>query len=732
MDNRPHSRKKVISSGSSSVGANSSSSSNRTSTNRPFIGGGQGRKGSSLLIVIIMIVIYSFMNLNNKPSSNNITPTQNQNTNNYAQSNNYEVNRNVSASAREKYTKLTGNDTTTLMIYMIGSDLESKYGMATKDLNEILYGYQLNDNLNVVIETGGASTWRNNVISNRTIQRYTITKNGLTPLENNVYNKSMTEEDTLYDFIKYSNNNYPADRNILILWDHGGGSIGGFGYDEKFKGSSLSIDRLANALKRSKVKFDIVGFDACLMATLETAISLEPYADYLLASEEVEPGNGWYYTNWIKELSSNTSINTLDLSKLIIDDYIANSDTRSQLTLSLTDLSELSGTLPSSLTNFSKNISSLLKDEQYGFVSNARANTKEFASYQKLDQIDLVDFANNIGTDEAKDLANTIKEAVKYNRYRNIDKSNGLSIYFPYSNKRFLSSADAIYENIEIGDEYRSAISSFAAFNTGGQIYGTNNGGNSLFDVLMNNVPSSSNSNVDILSLLTNSLDSNMFNGIDLNMISNFIGKNSINNNSIQVSTYNNQDVVHLSEEEWKLINKIELNVLVKEGNGYIDLGLDNVFEFNERNDLIVDFDGTWLALDGNIVSYRLLSDEKIDNDYITKGYIPAYVNGDLSNIIVQFSESDPYGRIIGKVESNDLTTLSKMSDLESGDSIVLVADYYENNNKGIIEISDAITYDPSFRLTNIDVANNDFIYSYKFSDIYNNSFWINPIQYSK
>ena len=57
----------------------------------------------------------------------------------------------------------------------------------------------------------------------------------------------------------------------------------------------MTLDEIATALKNGGCDFDMAGFDACLMATLETAMVLEPYADYMIASEEVEPGNGWYY-----------------------------------------------------------------------------------------------------------------------------------------------------------------------------------------------------------------------------------------------------------------------------------------------------------------------------------------------------------------------------------------------------------------------------------------------------
>ena len=58
---------------------------------------------------------------------------------------------------REKYTKVRGKgkDKVTLMVYMIGSDLETNSGMATSDLNEMVYGGTDNPKLNVIVETGG-------------------------------------------------------------------------------------------------------------------------------------------------------------------------------------------------------------------------------------------------------------------------------------------------------------------------------------------------------------------------------------------------------------------------------------------------------------------------------------------------------------------------------------------------------------------------------------------------
>ncbi|HBA51252.1 MAG TPA: hypothetical protein DCZ91_26330 [Lachnospiraceae bacterium] len=96
---------------------------------------------------------------------------------------------------------------------------------------------------------------------------------------------------------------------LAVLLGGGGGSVSGYGYDEKFSSSgSMNLSGLTSALKACNVKFNFIGFDACLMATAETALTLSPYADYLIASEETEPGVGWYYTDWLTSFGEDTSI----------------------------------------------------------------------------------------------------------------------------------------------------------------------------------------------------------------------------------------------------------------------------------------------------------------------------------------------------------------------------------------------------------------------------------------
>ena len=385
------------------------------------------------------------------------------------------LNTSVDDNTRQKYTNIIGNgqDTVTLMIYLCGTDLESRSKMATSDLQEMISA-EFSEQVNVIIYSGGCKGWQNSAMSSQTNQIWQVKEDGLVCLEKDLGSHAMTDPDTLSYFIKWCAKNFPANRNALIFWDHGGGSVSGFGYDEKYASSgSMSLAKIDEALTDGGVKFDFVGFDACLMATTENALMLSKHADYMIASEETEPGIGWYYTNWLTKLSQNTSMSTLEIGKNIIDDFV---DTCGQklrgqsTTLSIVDLAEAESTIPEALANFSADTYGLIKNEEYAKVSNARNDTREFGSSSKIDQVDLVHLAKNMGTEEGDALVKVLLSAVKYNRTSsNMANSYGLSIYFPYRKTSMVDTAVGTYKQIGMDDEYTSCIKAFAKMTASGQ-----------------------------------------------------------------------------------------------------------------------------------------------------------------------------------------------------------------------------------------------------------------------
>ena len=227
--------------------------------------------------------------------------------------------------------------------YMCGADLESQNACATIDLQEMLQ-VPLPEGVQVVIETGGAKAWQNEVMSANSLGRYLYSGNMLEFLEEKP-DASMGDPGTLVDFLRFCNQNFPAEHQVVTFWDHGGGSLAGVIFDEKHNNDSLSIPELKTAFAAAPAAsgaYELVGFDACLMATVDIAATIRPYARYMVASEESEPGCGWEYTGLFSALARDTSMNGAALGRAICDTFYAGCEAvgvQEMTTLSVIDLS---------------------------------------------------------------------------------------------------------------------------------------------------------------------------------------------------------------------------------------------------------------------------------------------------------------------------------------------------------------------------------------------------------
>lgn len=656
----------------------------------------------------------------------------------------------VSSEARAKYTTLRndGTDEATILVYMIGTDLESQYGMATSDLNEMLKA-EKSDQVHILIETGGTKQWQNNVISSRNNELYEVTSNHQLQRLDTSASRDMTDPDTLTEFIQDGVSRYPSSNRVfLILWDHGGGSVSGYGHDELYPNGTMNVSEFADALKNANVKFDAVGFDACLMANAETALAASPYADYLIASEETEPGTGWYYTDWITALSKNPSLSTVELGKQIIDDFIsANASTGDKTTLSITDLAEFETLVPPALNTFSESLNEEIQAGEYQKVADARFVTREFAASSHIDQIDLVHFCENLGTDEAEALADAVRSSLKYNRSNGISDASGLSIYFPYTRTKYVTQAAGIYDEIGMDSSYTEAIRSFATLEASGQIV-TGSSTPTIFGLLSGSSSYNGNdswnySSGDILSLLLgsssapassssygSSLESLLGgNSYDSDLLSQYAAllsdRGTFDASELTVSEVNGNAVLQLSESQWSLIRQITQNVWVDDGLGYIDLGSDNVFSFDDEGNLLVDYDGTWLSIEGQPVSYQMLSDEYDDSDgsYVTKGSVPILLNDEPASLLVEFTEEHPDGFVTGVLKNYEDGVSSRTLQLEEGDAIEFTADYYSYGGtyQDSYRIGTPITYEGSLELGTYRISGQKCMYTYVLTDVYNN-----------
>lgn len=197
----------------------------------------------------------------------------------------------------------------TVMLYLCGTDLETDQGSASYNLNEI--GQTVpNPAVNFVVATGGTEQWHADeedypyvgiTIDSKHNQYWKYDEKGFTLSQTLDKAYDMTEPETLSAFMRWAQENSPAERYVLVLWDHGGGSNGGLFVDQNFPESpSMSVAELGSALKESGIHLDTLIIDACLMANLATAMAVEPYTDYLVASEEIAPGNGSAFQEWVQ------------------------------------------------------------------------------------------------------------------------------------------------------------------------------------------------------------------------------------------------------------------------------------------------------------------------------------------------------------------------------------------------------------------------------------------------
>lgn len=677
----------------------------------------------------------------------------------------------VSNQARDKRTKVLGGgkDVYTIMIYMCGTDLESNYGMATADLNEMLHA-DIADNVNIIIETGGTKKWQNTVISNKTNQVYQIKNDGIVRLQSDIGKKAMTKASTLTEFIDYCETNFPANRYALIMWDHGGGSASGYGYDEQFPNTGMTLDVFSKALKDADCVFDFIGFDACLMATLETALVAEQYADYFIASEETEPGCGWYYTNWLTKLSKNTSMDTVSIGKTIIDDFTVacrQQSASNQTTLSIVDLAELAGTIPEAFNDFASSTMELIESDDYAVVSNARSRAKEFSS--GINQIDLIHFAENMDTAESKALASALRDCVKYNRVSNsLKNANGISIFFPYNRMSSMSAMVNIYDEIGMDETYTACIRSFASMASGGQLVSSSTG--SPLDSLFGSMTGSGNS-ADMLGSLLSSALSGSYGGSSyssgsgsyssgnsyadlLSMLAGassgyswmdqgrmmksqeYYAENSLDASRLTVTEKDGTNVLQLTDEEWELVQEVELNVYADDGEGFIDLGLDNTYYFDDDLDLVMDYDNTWIAINGQVVSYTMQSHDIDGDTYVITGSVPALLNGERVELILVFSDQDEYGTVAGarKVydEEETDTVMRGLIDIKDGDVIDFLCDYYsyEGEYLDTYMLGNRMTVDGELSISNVDIGQVSPLVTYRLTDIYGNHFWTQAIQY--
>lgn len=388
-------------------------------------------------------------------------------------------------------------DSWTVFVYLCGSDLETRGGAATLDLNEMVQASG-SKNVSFVVETGGAKTWQNNTVNPKKLCRYLIRGGRMTD-EGSVKAASMGEAGTLADFLTWGVKNYPADHMGLILWDHGGGSITGACFDERNNNDSLFLREVDEALAATYAsmweKFEFVGFDACLMSTLETANVLATYSNYMIASQESEPGTGWEYRSMVEYLAKHPTCTGKELGKQVCNSYLESMDRSSRgfATLAVIDLAQVDQ-LMQDFYRFSQEMYASGEDQgtlaamSRGIqkAGNYGSNNRREGYTNMVDLGGLVDACAEV-TPSAEDVKATLSKAVVYQIRGNYHAdASGLSMFYPLSVNT--SQELTIFQTVAVNPSYLQYVDRLAhgATYNGGTQYQQYSGGSFYEDNIWN------------------------------------------------------------------------------------------------------------------------------------------------------------------------------------------------------------------------------------------------------
>lgn len=221
----------------------------------------------------------------------------------------------------------------TLLVFMNGhNSLEQFTYSDMKEMEEV----GSSDKLNLIV----LRDLKSNKISTK---MYYVEKGKSTVVYDHKKNIDMGDWKNVVEFFKYVKEHYPAKNYFLDIWNHGGGwkllkekgpITRGISTDDG-TGHTISTVQLGETLRQIRKlnndkKIEILGMDACLMQMAEVAYQVRDGAEYIAASEEVEPGDGWAYQGFLGALASHPFMSPVELATAVESEYVRSYNNGSQ------------------------------------------------------------------------------------------------------------------------------------------------------------------------------------------------------------------------------------------------------------------------------------------------------------------------------------------------------------------------------------------------------------------
>ena len=322
----------------------------------------------------------------------------------------------------------------TIMLYVCGADLESGSGLATSDISEILSVSNQPDDVNIIIQTGGAHSWSYKYVEDQKLV-----------LDESIADASMGSSNTFKEFIKWGLTEYPANKTGVDMWNHGG-AMGGVCYDEKHGSDSLSnieVNKgMADAFEElgRTEKLEWIGYDACLMAVQDIAEFNSHYFNYMVSSEETETGYGWDYDGWVDDLYDGKPTETV--LKAICDSFLQSTGSYSDQTLSVINLNYMEiyrSAWETMSTKLKEKINNSNRSSFNSLVKSAQSYYGSTSSYGIFDARDFLDkLANsssfNPGSNYVQDAKDAFDNLVIHSKAgTQAGNSHGMCLYWAAS-----------------------------------------------------------------------------------------------------------------------------------------------------------------------------------------------------------------------------------------------------------------------------------------------------------
>ena len=297
-------------------------------------------------------------------------------------------------------------------------------------------------------------------LKNWTTAKYVVIEKGRLRVISDWGELNMGDPAHLKKYLETATKEFPAKKYGLIFGDHGAGWPGILN-DESADDDSIDMTELFATLKdftAKSGKLELIGFDACLMANFEVARTVSPFAKTMVASEELEPGDGWNYTPLMTRLTARPEMDGVALGKTIVDTYRefyfspAQRDQSTFITLSVIDLAKIDA-LANAISDLAIANQSFIKAggrPSVVKVAQARSHTEEFGKspHGATFNYDIVNFAQNVRVISPDPASVKLADAViAANNTAIVYKVNGpthpraggLSIYFPPTKDVLLS-----------------------------------------------------------------------------------------------------------------------------------------------------------------------------------------------------------------------------------------------------------------------------------------------------